>query len=284
MDTSGPSPLRSLPRTLSVAAAAAALTGASALPATAAPNDVVYDALGDSYAAGSGVAPSQAYPNVLDGRMKIALDDFAAVPGATVQTMLAGQLGALDAETDLVTISIGGNDIGWTDAITACLIFPDPVEGQDPTVPSCANAVAASGALMTQPQYLPSWLDAAYTQVSAAAPDAHVVVTGYPRLFSPENGPYTLPLSPTLVLEASVAEQHIMNAAADQLNATIRTAAETHGFQFVDVTQRFVGHGVNSPETYLFGLTDPVPFHPNVDGQHAYGVALRSQLNPNDLR
>lgn len=274
MDTSGPSPLRSLPRTLSVAAAAAALTGASALPATAAPKNVVYDALGDSYAAGSGVAPSQAYPNVLDGRMKIALDDFAAVPGATVQTMLAGQLGALDAETDLVTISIGGNDIGWTDAITACLIFPDPVEGQDPTVPSCANAVAASSALMTQPQYLPSWLDAAYTQVSAAAPDAHVVVTGYPRLFSPAYG---------AVLGASPAEQVGLNDGADLLNATIRTAAEAHGYTFVDVTVRFLDHGVNAPEPWLVWPTAPGSFHPNEPGYRSYAAAVTAAIRPADL-
>lgn len=270
-------------RLAAVAVSTFALSLGSVLPATSASSNFVYDALGDSYAAGTGVTPQQAYPNVLNGRMKIALDDFAAVTGATVPTMLAadgGQLGALDADTDLVTISIGGNDIGWTAAIAICLLAPDV---------ACEGAVDGSTADITGP--LPGLLDAAYTQVEAAAPDAHVVVTGYPRLFSPEYGAYsgflTVDLGGgpiTLPFEASVAEQQLMNDAADLLNATMRVEAEEHGFQFVDVTERFEDHGVNAPDAWIFGVTDPVPFHPTVKGQHAYGVALRSAIKPPDLR
>ncbi|AXH96039.1 SGNH/GDSL hydrolase family protein [Ornithinimicrobium avium] len=260
-------------RLTAVALSTFALSVGSVLPGNAAPKTYDYDALGDSFAAGTGVDPSQAYPNVLDGRMKIALDDFVAVSGATVQTMLTGQLGTLDEDTDVVTITVGGNDIEWGQVVLACLARPDPV---------CAAAVAQVEQGITAG--LPALLEAAYTQVRAAAPDAHVVVTGYPRLFSPEYGAYTVPLSPDSSLEASVAEQQMMNDAADLLNATIRTTAEAHGFQFVDVTRRFKGHGVNSPDAYLFGVLDPAPFHPNVDGQHEYGVALRSQINPNSLR
>lgn len=255
-----------------MALSTSALLMGSVLPAAAAPSTFTYDALGDSFAAGAGVDPAQAYPHVLDGRMRIALDEAAAVPGATVPTMMA-QLGALDAGTDLVTVSIGGNDIGWGQVVLACLTQPDQV---------CAGAVAGAEAHITSD--LPALLDSAYTQVRAAAPGAHVVVTGYPRLFSPEYGSYVVPLSPSFALEATVAEQQLMNRGADVLNATIRGVAEAHGFQFVDVTKRFEGHGVNAPEAYLFGATDPVPFHPDVAGQHEYGVALRSQISPTSLR
>lgn len=259
-------------RLAAVALSAFALSVGSLLPAGAAPPSFTYDALGDSFAAGDGVGASQAYPDVLDGRMRIALDDLAAVPGATVPSMM-GQLGALDADTDLVTISVGGNDIGWGQVVLACLVQPDQ---------ACAGAVEQVKQAITAG--LPGLLDGAYAQVRAAAPEAHVVVTGYPRLFSPEYGSYVVPFSPTIALEATVAEQQLMNGAADVLNATIREVAEAHGFQFVDVTQRFEGHGVNSPEAYLFGVLAPVPFHPTVDGQHEYGVALRSQINPDSLR
>lgn len=277
MDTSGPTPRRTLSLTLSVAASAVALTAASALPATAAPNDVVYDALGDSYAAGLGVDPSQAYPSVLDGRMKIALDDFAAVSGATVGSMLADQLIALDIDTDLVTVSIGGNDIPWTAVVLACAATDDA---------NCQEWLGRASAGIAG--VLPSALDQAYTSVRVAAPEAHVAVTGYPRLFSPEYGDYTgvvnFPPFGLVPFEVTVAEQEAMNALADALNGVIADRAAAHGFQFVDVTSRFAGHGVNSPDNWIGTMDSAGPLHPTVDGQHAYGVALRSQVNPNSLR
>ena len=130
----------------SVLCALALLTPAVATVATAAPaSPIVYDALGDSYASGYGVGPyepgnacgrSQAvYAVRLDGRMKIDLDDFAACAGATTRTLVSGgQLAALDDDTDLVTLSIGGNDTRWSDAVTACLGGTDA---------QCAGALAA---------------------------------------------------------------------------------------------------------------------------------------------
>lgn len=245
---------------------------AAALPASAAPERVVYDALGDSYAAGYGAGPVTglcaqsplAHPEVLDGRMRIRLDDLAACSGATAAATqannLAPQLAYLDADTDLVTLSIGGNDIGWGTVVGACLYGTDQ---------QCAAALAGATAAVTH--LLPGILDAAYTSVAAAAPDAHVVVTGYPRLFSPEYGDY---------LGASVAEQQAMNDAADLLNAVIAQAAAEHGFQFVDVTSRFEGHGVNSPEPWI----SPANFHPTAKGQKAYATALTAAINPRDLR
>ena len=263
-------------RTLRSAIAALALlipVAVAAAPATAAPRDpVVYDALGDSYGSGYGVPPysatcgrsEAAYAVQIDGRMRIDLDDFAACAGATTTSMLASQMGALDADTDLVTVSIGGNDIGWGTVVGACVVAADP---------QCAEALAATTGVITTA--LPAVLDATYAQIAAAAPDAHVVVTGYPRLFSPEYGAY---------LNASPAEQHGMNEGADLLNSVIADAAAEYGFQFVDVTSRFVGHGVNAPEPWVLGLSDPGRFHPNLDGYEAYAAAVTSQVNPRDLR
>lgn len=259
-------------RPIAIAVTAVALA-ATSFPATAAPPaEFVYDALGDSYAAGSGA--TVAYPQVLDGRMRISLDDLAAVGGATIPSMLGGQIDALDADTDLVTVSIGGNDINWGAAVTACMLGSEA---------QCAGAVALTSQRIQQ--QLPLALDAAYAQIGEAAPDAHVVVTGYPRLFSPEHGDYAglLPGGqfPYLV---SVAEQQMLNDGADLLNAVIADAAQDQGFQFVDVTSRFVGHGVNAPDAWITGIDHLVPFHPNDRGQHAYGVALRSQISPKSLR
>jgi lysophospholipase L1-like esterase len=240
---------------------------------SAAPRQPVeYDALGDSYASGFGVPPYEAcgrsesaYAVQLDGRMRIDLDDFVACAGATTTSLVAGrQLDALDGDTDLVTISIGGNDIGWSSAVGTCLAGSDQ---------QCAGAVGLTRARVTN--QLPGLLDAVYTQVSARAPDAHVVVTGYPRLFSPEYGPF---------LRASVAEQAALNDGADLLDGVIAKNAAEHGFQFVDVTGRFTDHGVNAPDPWLLGPLDPGAFHPDANGYQAYTAALTAAINPSRLR
>ena len=196
--------------------------------------------------------------------MKIALDDFAACAGATTATLVSdGQLEALDGHTDLVTLSIGGNDIGWGAAVTACLGGSDQ---------QCAVALAQTGsAIQVQ---LPGLLDSLYPQVAGAAAGAHVVVTGYPHLFSPKFGPY---------LGASPAEQQALNEGADQLNAVIADAAADHGFQFVDVTRRFDGHGVNAPDPWILG-PGPGSFHPNAKGYQAYTAAVTAAIRPSQLR
>jgi len=259
----------------SAAAAALALLIPAALavaPAEAAPpSPVVYDALGDSYGSGYGVPPyaacgrsSAAYAVQIDGRMRIDLDDFAACAGATTAAVLKTQLAALDEDTTLVTLSVGGNDIGWGTAVGACLLGSDD---------QCTGVLHGTTAVINN--VLPGLLDATYAQIAAAAPNAHVVVTGYPRLFSPEYGAY---------YGASPAEQKAMNDGADLLNGVIADVAHAYGFQFVDPTRRFIDHGVNAPEPWVLGLTDPARFHPNLAGYHAYAAAVTSALDPRDLR
>lgn len=238
----------------------------------AGPRTFEYDALGDSYASGYGVPPYEAcgrsqsaYAVQLDGRMRIDLDDFVACAGATTASLVAGgQLGALDEDTDLVTISIGGNDIGWSQAVTACLGGTDA---------QCAGTLALVQGRVTGT--LPALLHGVYSQIQTAAPDAHVVVTGYPRLFSPEYGAF---------LAASPAEQVALNEGADLLNDVIEAAASEHDFQFVDVTRRFLGHGANSPDAWILGPFDPGAFHPNAAGYEAYTAAVTAAIRPSRLR
>lgn len=248
------------------------LTFAAATASAAPRQPVEYDALGDSYASGYGVPPygpcgrsQSAYAVQLDGRMKIALDDFAACAGATTSTLVSGgQLNALDGSTDLVTLTVGGNDIGWSSAVVACLARSDS---------DCAGAIAATSGKVTS--LLPALLDAVYAQVSAHAPNARVVVTGYPRLFSPEYGSF---------LGASTAEQQALNQGADLLNGVIAAAASAHGFGFVDVTKRFDGHGVNAADPWINGPSDPAgAFHPNAEGYEAYTAAVTAAIVPSRL-
>ncbi|MBD0324004.1 MAG: SGNH/GDSL hydrolase family protein, partial [Aldersonia sp.] len=63
-------------------------------------------------------------------------------------------------------------------------------------------------------------------------------------------------------------------------NRVIAEAAARHGFQYVDVTKRFIGHGVNAPDTWILGPSDPGAFHPNARGYEAYTAAVNSALGP----
>jgi lysophospholipase L1-like esterase len=248
--------------------AALVLVGSAGGAASASPSRVVLDALGDSYASGYGVPPYEAcgrsqsaYPVQLDGRHRLRLDDFVACAGATTTSLVSGgQLAALDADTDVVTLTVGGNDVGWSTAVSACLGGTDA---------QCAGAVALVDGRITNE--LPALLDTVYAQVTTAAPNARVVVTGYPRLFSPEHGPY---------LAATTAELDTINAAADTLDAVIAAAAGRAGFRFVDVRARFDGHGANAPEAWILGASDPGAFHPTVEGYRAYTAAVNSALGP----
>ena len=244
------------------------LPSASASPR----HNLVYDALGDSYASGFGVPPysacgrsQSAYAVQVDGREKVALDDFVACAGATTVTVVSGgQLTVLDGDTDLVTISVGGNDIGWSSTVAACLGGTDA---------QCAGSLALTRGKITN--LLPGLLDTVYSGVATGAPHAKVLVIGYPRLFSPEYGAF---------LGASPTEQEALNDGADLLNGVIADTAAAHGFQFVDVTKRFLDHGANATDAWILGPFDPAAFHPNAEGYEAYTAAVTAAIRPAELK
>jgi hypothetical protein len=53
---------------------------------------------------------------------------------------------------------------------------------------------------------------------------------------------------------------------------------------FVDVTERFVDHGVNAPEPWLVWPTGPGSFHPSAQGHQAYDAAVTAAVTPSALR
>ena len=63
---------------------------------------------------------------------------FVACGGATTADVLSGQVAALRTTTTLVTISVGGNDVGFADVVTTCTLGGDQDwdEGEDPADPS----------------------------------------------------------------------------------------------------------------------------------------------------
>lgn len=224
-----------------------------------------YVALGDSYAAGLGTRDYDpdsgdcyrgpaAYPNLVADSLGVALT-FDACSSAKVDDVLGNQLGNLDESTGYVTVSVGGNDAGFTSVITTCAL-PSPV--------TCWDEIEQANAYITDE--LPGRLDELYTAISEAAPNAGVAAVGYPRLFNGEEC--------NLISRISSEEQAELNATADLMATTISEAAERHGFSFVDPRDAFTGHAVCDDNEWINGISDPVreSYHPNVSG-HRDGYA-----------
>lgn len=247
------------------AVAATVVIGTSMIgaPAFAAQADTNYVALGDSFASGTGtrdyfedsgdcLRSPKAYPQLWADANGATSFSFDACSGATTDDLNADQLGSLSADTTLVTVQIGGNDIGFATVIQNCLLGNDE---------ACDGAVS-DGEAQTRDE-LPAKLDATYAGIRSAAPNAEIVVVGYPRIT--ELGDCGIP-------GFTDAKRERINAGADVLAEVISEQAQAAGFAYADPRDAFDGHGVCGDPEWINGPSTPLQesFHPNVSG-HADG-------------
>ncbi|PAZ16114.1 lipase [Streptomyces sp. SA15] len=241
-------------------AACAALTGAATAQASqlAAPGG--YVALGDSYSSGLGAGSylsasgdckrsTKAYPYLWAAAHSPSSFDFTACSGARTGDVLANQLTPLSAATALVSISVGGNDAGFADVMTTCVLQSDS---------SCVSRINTAKAYVDTT--LPGQLDGVYSAIRAKAPHARVVVLGYPRFY--KLGTSCLGLSET--------KRKAINDAADHLDTAIAKRAADHGFVFGDVRPTFTGHEICSGSSWLHSLNwlnVGESYHPTAAGQ-----------------
>lgn len=171
-----------------------------------------YAALGDSFAAGYGL-PSKsdtasqlcarsnlAYPELLNGFRKLKNLDFVACSGATTKDLWNLQLGALSASTRTVTVTIGGNDAGFSQL--GCLQTGCDF-GQISAAVRAALAALAGVAPSDTVVSLPGILAA----IHARAPHAKIFLTGYPELF----GTSSRVFGTSLACPVAVADRTIVN-------------------------------------------------------------------------
>ncbi|TWP48162.1 SGNH/GDSL hydrolase family protein [Lentzea tibetensis] len=238
--------------------AAAVLVGTLLVPTSVAPE---YVALGDSYASGVGAGGTKgpcrrsdnAYPALY--AKGFPSFTFAACTGATTADVVGTQSNSLTPATTLVTVTAGGNDLGFVDVMTTCTLSGDK---------SCVKRVKRAETYIHAE--LPKALDATYAKIKQLAPNARLVVVGYPRLFEPSTDCRAL----------SPAKRTAVNAAADVLNDATAKAAANAGATYVDVRAKFSGHGVCSASPWINGLVSPTShsYHPNKAGQQGYWQAL----------
>ena len=187
----------------------------------------VYFALGDSmsidaYAGGPGY-----------GAASLLADDFGydlrllASDGATSKTVVREQLDAIDVEPDLITLTMGGNDI-------VMRLFHDPRSVREAIDEVGHHAELVLRALR-----------------SRAKPTAPIIVS---TVYDPTDGTGNLE---AIGLPTAQADPRDLAA----LNAKLRSAAERHGALLADVHARFLGHGASIGD---ISQTSPWPADPEL--------------------
>ena len=222
-----------------------------------------YVALGDSFSSGDGTGSytlsssckrsTYAYPSLVAQQRGNTALTFVACSGATTSDLLASQIQSVTADTDIVTVTIGGNDIGFSSLVVQC------------TLANCSTALDTTRASLGS--VLGPRLDAVYGAIGARAPDATVVVLGYPRMFSSSSCWGTFGISST--------ERTKANQLADALDQLLAARATAHGFTYRSAIQPFTGHAVCSSTAWINGLnlvSTGESYHPNRNG-HSLGYA-----------
>ena len=250
-----------------------------------------YVAMGSSFAAGPGISPPLAetparcarsarnYAHLLATSLNLALTDVSC-SGATTKHLLGPwgdlppQLGALTPDTKLVTITIGGNDVGYIGSIgsASCRSFPTP------------PANAPGGKCPQAPQTSESdWtgLDASLRRIVAEvrrrSPDARLIFVDYVTVLPPANPCAAVPLSK----EQMEAGRQIANRLA---RLTQQIATETDA-EVLPASSLSRDHSACSDDPWITGFPLPgqpgfVPYHPNARGMAAIAQALHNRLKP----
>ncbi|MFG1944527.1 SGNH/GDSL hydrolase family protein [Nonomuraea sp. NPDC048826] len=261
-----------------------------------------YVALGDSYSSGEGVyRPEDARVDDGAGRCHRAVGSYAplvagahpfgggtgfwACSGATTGQLLRGQHGQrpqverVGAGTSLVTLSIGGNDAGFAPVLTGCII----------KLPWSSACVDQDAEVRRRIGELRAGMRAVLSEIRVRAPEARIVLLGYPRPF---------PASPSgSVNNLGVADQRWLNDMTRRLNDVVREVAGEFdraivafggpgSVEYVDAYEAFDGHEVGRPHPYLNGLildvqeltVDPRSFHPTAAGYRRFAELINERI------
>lgn len=234
-------------------------------------SELEYAAVGDSFAAGTGAGSyltgspcyrsSVSYPRVLDGdrKLNLRLVSFPACSGASTVETLA-QVATISTASKVVTVTVGGNDVGFADVMRYCFVFPSG---------SCQSYIDAGAATAASQEFRDDVAGVITAIRDRTEPDAEVIVAGYPLLFH-ENPPG---------VNSKYAWADEVNDETAVLNGVIKSVAEANGAVFVDVMDDFAGHGVGSSSPWINDvkwLSSHESFHPNATGQAAYATAIRA--------
>jgi lysophospholipase L1-like esterase len=266
---------RAVVSALTAAAAAVITVVAATTPSQAAKGPLRYVALGDSYSAASGVLPPDPssplcarstanYPHVIAAKTGARLTDVTCGAAETkdfAQSQYPGvapQLDALHRHTQLVTMTIGGNDNNtFIGAIAKCGVAGLSTLGQGSP---CHDQFRHDIRHTTYPA-----LVKALKAVRHRAPHARVAILGYPWILPKTDGCFDK-------MPVAKGDVPYLRGVQATLNGAVRRAAAKVGATYVDLSRVSEGHDACQPvgtrwiEPVLQG-TNPVVVHPNALGE-----------------
>jgi PKD repeat protein len=261
-----------------------------------------YVGLGDSFSSGEGAVEDgseyegghgchrspHAYARLLGEREDLNLTSFKACSGAVTADLFNNSINhpdegpQIDAVqgAELVTLSIGGNNLGFADILKTCIAsyVAQAALKLRPVPCKVVWALIVESRLLDLEISLPGELQEIQDRM---APGGRLILLGYPQIFPAFEG---LP-SPTCLLmhPSDISWMHDMVTRA---NAALASVVPP-GVEFVDPNfgGRFDGHDVcqpNASQSFFQGirLTELVEsFHPKINGQHALMEAVRDEID-----
>lgn len=249
-----------------------------------------YVALGSSFAAGLGLgerAPNSpiisqrsvnGYPQQLARLLNISSFTDMTSSGATVrhilnggQRMLGPQIDALGPDTKLVTLTAGGNDVGYIGDLTWMAY-----QNQQHIVANAISSVLKRKIPRDHKRFadLAQLLKATIQEIKRRSPHAHIVVVTYPVV---------VPVEGTCTALGLTADQvaHV-TAVADQLAQITRDVAKETAVTLVDMATISKVHSVCSQTPWVNGFKSKkgADFHPNLAGAEATAKAIFNVIQP----
>jgi len=212
-------------------------------------------------------------------------DLWGSITSSFLPGYIAQQSFVEQYQPGVVTVSVGGNDIGFGAILQNCVAPHLSLRSGGQTCYSTYEDRAELEALINRT--LPRWT-ALYKQLLAEAPGMQLYVIGYPQIFS-ANG------NCSLNVHLNKSELEFAQALIDYLNDTIRQAAVAAGVPYVDIGQALAGHRLCEAASYdvavngltagtdsgVFGLRllGKESYHPNALGQALIEQAILKQTH-----
>ena len=199
----------------------------------------------------------------------------------------------------LVTITIGGNDVVFSDIVTHCFRYEDCLDRTfTPRPPHPGRETIA----YPEPQELEAWTQAAlvllganvdrvFSRIEAAYPEARVVALGYPNLFPTGNAPWLWDQidCASVLRRVDKDEREALHGRVADLNSSLYDLAVAHDFDFISPTYEWEGHeacgndgqytNAVKPGRQLANPVDGATLHPNIRGQQQYARLIACYLN-----
>lgn len=271
-----------------------AVTGLLGSATAADASTVNYVALGDSYTSGP-LIPTQSgglclrsdhdYASLTAAAIGASLTDASCSGATTVEmtqpqtddgiTINQPQLDSVTASTGLVTLGIGGNDIGFIDIIETCA----EESLSNPFGSPCTAHYTSGGTdqLAADISAAAPKIGAVLAEIRSRAPGAKVYVVGYPDVL-PEHGNGCWPIVPIAYGDVAYLRQ-----TEKELDSMLAAEAAAYGDGYVDTYTPTIGHDVCQAvgTKWIEGLvpTSPAaPFHPNALGEAAMARALETAI------